>query len=133
LCVRFDREGRRLATGSRDRSIRIWSLRGKLERTIDAHAKGVDVLCFGSDDELISGGGDGGVSVWSWPKGVARLEIDAHDGPVYTLGVSRDGKLIASGGAGRHAALLVAGDRRAGLGAGRGSGHGRRIRTRSQR
>lgn len=99
LCVRFDREGRRLASGSRDRTIKIWSLRGKLERTLDAHVKGVDVLCFSADDELISGGGDGSVTVWSWPKGVARLEIEAHEGPVYTLGVSRDGRLIATGGA----------------------------------
>jgi WD40 repeat protein len=105
LCVRFDREGRRIASGSRDRTIKIWSLRGKLERTIDAHAKGVDVLCFSADDELISGGADGGVSVWSWPKGVARLEIEAHEGPVYTLGVSRDGRLIASGGADETVAL----------------------------
>ncbi len=99
LCVRFDREGRRIASGSRDRTIKIWSLRGKLERTLEAHGKAVDVLCFTADNELISAGGDGCMTIWSWPKGVPRLEIEAHKGPIYTLGVSRDGRLIASGGA----------------------------------
>ena len=103
-CVRFDLEGKRIATGSRDRHIRVWSLRGKLERSIDAHAEGVDVLCF-AGDELVRGGGDGSLAVWSWPKGVARLDLAAHEGPVYTLAVSPAANLIASGGADETIAL----------------------------
>lgn len=104
-CVRFDLAGRRIATGSRDRTIKVWSLRGKLERTIDAHAKGVDVMSFAGEDELVSGGGDGSVVVWSWPKGNARVEIAAHEGPVYTLGVALEAGLIATGGADETVAL----------------------------
>lgn len=97
LCARFGPDGRRVATGARDKTIGIWSLRGKLERTLGGHQRAVNVLAFSPNEELISGDGAGVVRVWSWPKGKLIHELEGHDGPIYTLGCSPDGSLIASG------------------------------------
>jgi len=97
-CCRVDLDGRRVATGSRDKTIAVWSLRsGKHERVFEGHRGGISVLSFSPNGELISGDTRGGVRVWSWPKGKLLLELDEHVGAVYTLGCSADGSLIASG------------------------------------
>jgi WD40 repeat protein len=97
LCARFGPDGRRVATGARDKTIGIWSLRGKLERSLEGHLRAVNVLSFSPTGELLSGDGGGVVRVWSWPKGKLLHEFEGHEGPVYTLGASADGSLIASG------------------------------------
>lgn len=97
LCARFGPDGRRVATGARDKTIGIWTLRGKLERSLEGHHRSVNALAFTTTGELISGDGGGVVRVWSWPKGKLIHELEGHDGPVYTLGSSFDGSLIASG------------------------------------
>ncbi|MFO7563652.1 MAG: WD40 repeat domain-containing protein [Enhygromyxa sp.] len=96
-CARFGPEGRRVATGARDKTIGIWSLRGKLERSLEGHRRAVTALGFTATGELISADGAGIVRVWSWPKGKLIHELAGHRGPVYTLGSSPDGSLIASG------------------------------------
>lgn len=97
LCVRFGPDGRRVATGGRDKTIGIWSLRGKLERSLEGHRRPVNALAFAATGELISGDGAGVVRVWSWPKGKLIHELEGHEGPIYTLASSPDGSLIASG------------------------------------
>src|SRR5262249_16809656 len=57
----------------------------------------VTVLAFTPGEELLSGDAGGGLKLWSWPRGKLLLELDEHVGPVYTLGSSADGKLLASG------------------------------------
>ena len=97
-CCRVDNDGRRVATGSRDKTVAVWSLRsGKRERVFEGHRGGVSVLAFGPGGELISGDTRGGIRVWSWPKGKVLLELNEHVGTVYTLGCSADGSLLASG------------------------------------
>lgn len=92
-----------MVTGGRDKTIRVWSLRGKLERSLEGHERAVTALAFKATDEqaelneLISGDAGGGLRVWSWPRGKLLLELDEHVGPVLTLGSSADGSLIASG------------------------------------
>ena len=94
----FDPDGRRVALGSRDKSISVWSLRGgKRERVLEGHRRAITRLAFTGADELVSADAGGGIKVWSWPRGKLLLEIDEHLGPVYTLGSSADGSLIASG------------------------------------
>ena len=99
LCARFGPAGRRVATGSRDKTIAIWSLRGgKQERVLEGHSRAVTVLAFSSTGELVSGDSGGKIKVWSWPRGKLLLELDGHSGAIYTLDCSADGSLIASGG-----------------------------------
>lgn len=98
LCARFGPTGRRVATGSRDKTIGIWSLRsGKRERVLEGHTRAVTVLAISPSGELISGDSGGNIKVWSWPRGKLLLELNEHVGAIYTLGCSADGSLIASG------------------------------------
>jgi WD40 repeat protein len=98
LCARFGPDGRRVATGGRDKGIAIWNLRGsKRERVLEGHERAVTVLAFTPSDELLSGDAGGGLKLWSWPRGKLLLELDEHVGPVFTLGSSADGTLLASG------------------------------------
>lgn len=99
LCARFGPEGKRVASGGRDKHIAIWNLRGgKLEHTLAGHGRAVSVLAFTPAGELLSGDIGGSLMLWSWPRGKPLLDIDAHDGAIYTLGSSADGSLLASGG-----------------------------------
>lgn len=98
MCARFGPEGKRLATGGRDKTIALWSLRGgSLERTLEGHDKSVNVLSFSPTGELVSGDDGGGLRIWSWPRGKLITELDEIDAPIYTLACSADGELIAAG------------------------------------
>ncbi|NVB40578.1 WD40 repeat domain-containing protein [Pseudenhygromyxa sp. WMMC2535] len=100
LSARFDPDGKRVVTGSRDKTICSWSLRtGKLERRLDAHRRGVSALCFTPAGELISAGVDGEIKRWSWPRGRLLHAFSGHEGAIYTMGCSADGRLLATGGA----------------------------------
>ena len=106
LCCCFGPDGRRVATGSRDKSIAIWSLRGgRLDRALVGHSRTVSALGFTGSGELVSGDIGGKVLLWSWPRGKQLLELDGLEGAVYTLGSSADGSLLAAGSADRTIAV----------------------------
>jgi WD40 repeat protein len=87
-----------VATGGRDTTIAVWKLRGgKLDRSFEGHERAVTALHFTPSGELLSADAGGGLKLWSWPRGKLLLEIDGHVGPVFTLGSSADGSLLASG------------------------------------
>ena len=81
LSLAISPDGRLLASGSNDRSIRLWEVSsGRELARWQSHESSVTALAFGSDGMLlISGGADGTLKLWNLPlirKELAALGLD---------------------------------------------------------
>ena len=67
--MRFSPDGRRLATASRDGTVKCWDASdGGLLCLIRAHQQGVRAVAFHPDGrQLASAGADGTVKIWAVP------------------------------------------------------------------
>jgi len=101
LCLALSADGRRLAAGGCDRSIRVWDMDadGKLLGTIENHADWVLGLAFSPDGKyLLSASRDKTAKVWDLTANEALLTMPAHQAAVYTVLARPDGKIAASAG-----------------------------------
>lgn len=95
--VAYSPDGQFLATGSFDKTIKLWDAKTLKEiKTFSGHTDLVLTLAFSPDgSRLISGSQDNTVKVWSLPSEKEVRSLPAAGGPVRTLAVSADGKLLA--------------------------------------
>jgi WD40 repeat protein len=103
MAVRFERDGRRLASAAADGSLNLWDLtRPELERTpLRGHDLSISGLRFSSEDDphyLLSWGAGERARLWRLPDpGADPLVLRAPVGPfVMGMAVSPDGRWIAS-------------------------------------
>ena len=95
---------RRLFRPGNDATVRQWDLAaGNQLRQIQGHEGAVYQVAFNADgSQIVSGGLDGTVRLWSTVTGAAVKSLAPKDAaarsPVYTLGFSPNGQLIATGG-----------------------------------
>lgn len=87
-CLEFD--AYKIVTGSRDRTIKVWSLRtGELKRTLAGHEGSVLCLKFDASGFMISGSSDRRILVWDLVRGEVRKVLTGHQGGVLDLRVDR--------------------------------------------
>jgi hypothetical protein len=97
--VAFSPDGRLLASGSLDATIKLWEVAsGREVRTLSGHTGGVTSVAFSPDGRLLASGSlDATIKLWEVASGREVRTLSGHTGGVTSVAFSPDGRLLASG------------------------------------
>ena len=97
--VAFSPDGKAIAAGSWDNTVKLWSLDGRELQTFKGHRGGVLSIAFSPDGKTIaSGSTDYTLKLWSL-DGRELQTFTGHDDRINSIAFSPDGKTIVSGSA----------------------------------
>jgi hypothetical protein len=104
--VAFSPDGKWLATGSRDGTVRVWEAATKQEVTAPmVHESTVKAIAFSPDGKWLATGSEdwksdsGEARVWEAATGQEVTDPLVHEHRVYAIAFSSDGKWLATGSA----------------------------------
>jgi WD40 repeat protein len=108
-CVAFSADGRMAASGSWDKSIRVWDLAmGRMLTQLNGHTGTIAhpgivhrVLFRETDRQIISCGYDGTIRIWDISGSLQVRRLAGHEGGVTALALAADERVLVSGGADR--------------------------------
>ena len=100
--VAISLDGQFIASGSSDRTVKVWGLRtGQLVADCIGHQGAVTSVAFSPDNRFIaSGSWDGTVKVWDAQTGQLVANWIAHNNVAWSVVFSPDGRSVVSGGGG---------------------------------
>ena len=92
-------DGKTLASGSEDKTIKLWDVAQQLElQTLEGHNGYVYTVAFSQDGKrLASGSYDKTIRLWDVATGSALQTLSGHEAAVYSVAWSADNSTLASG------------------------------------